>query len=70
MNYIRQLLARFLPAPSVREKEVTVYRLSPEVFEHLAYKLLPSRPTTELDAAYQLGIQVALRHVKEGVVTR
>lgn len=70
MNYIRRFLARFLPAPSVCEKEVIVYRLSPEVFEHLAAKLLPARPTSELDAAYQLGIQVALRHVKEGVVTR
>lgn len=70
MKYIRRFLAHFLPAPSVCEKEVLVYRLSPEVFEHLAQRLLPTRPTSELDAAYQLGVQVALRHIKEGVVTR
>lgn len=70
LSYIRRFLARLLPAPIVREEIITVYRLDAEIFEHLQKQLKPSRPTSDLDAAYQLGLQVALQHIKDGVVKR
>jgi hypothetical protein len=54
----------------VREEIITVYRLDAEIFEHLQKQLKPSRPTSDLDAAYQLGLQVAMQHIKDGVVKR
>lgn len=74
LSYIKKLLARlaspFLPAPVVREEVITVYRLDAEIFEQLQKQLRPARPTSDLDAAYQLGLQVALQHIKDGVVKR
>jgi hypothetical protein len=70
LNYIKKFLARFLPAPIVREEIITVYRLDAEIFDQLQKQLRPARPTSELDAAYQLGLQVALQHIKDGVVKR
>lgn len=70
LNYIKKFLARFLPAPTVREEVITVYRLDAEIFDQLQKQLRPARPTSELDAAYQLGLQVALQHIKDGVVKR
>lgn len=70
LNYIKKLLARFRPAPVVREEVITVYRLDAEIFEQLQKQLRPARPTSDLDAAYQLGLQVALQHIKDGVVKR
>lgn len=70
LNYIKKFLARFLPAPIVREEVITVYRLDAEIFEQLQKQLKPARPTSDLDAAYQLGLQVALQHIKDGVVKR
>lgn len=73
LNYIKKLLARlaspFLPAPTVA-LEVIVYRLDAEIFEQLQKQLRPARPTSDLDAAYQLGLQVALQHIRDGVVKR
>lgn len=70
LSKLRKFLARFLPSPVVREEVITVYRLDAEIFEQLQKQLRPARPTSELDAAYQLGLQVALQHVKDGVVKR
>lgn len=46
-----------------------VTRLTPDVFEHFARSLAPTRPRDELDAAFQLGVAVTLAKLKEGVVT-
>lgn len=70
LKYIKKFMARFLPAPVVREEVITVYRLDAEIFDQLQKQLRPARPTSELDAAYQLGLQVALQHIKDGVVKR
>lgn len=52
------------------KREVRVVtRLTPDVFEHFARGLQPTRPRDELDAAFQLGVAVTLARLKEGIVT-
>lgn len=50
-------------------KEVELMRLTPEVYAQFAKQLpAPSCPTTDLEAGYMLGIQVALQKLRDGFV--
>ena len=51
------------------EKVVERTRISTEVYEALASKLMkPSCPKTELEAAYNLGVQAVLEQIRQGWV--